>query len=68
MTDEFIKPEWIRRVQLEPGDVLVLNFPTTVSAAAAWPVLEELQRHFPDHKVVGIGGGCELKIVHEVAA
>jgi hypothetical protein len=57
------KPEWIRRVRLDGGDVLVFQVNEQTTEEMIKRIAEQARAAFPGHEVVVLGGRVELEIV-----
>lgn len=68
MSDETVRIELehLKRVHLEPGDVLVLQCPEHVSNAYAKVLTDYLSERFPGHEVAIVSAGAQLGVVRPV--
>ena len=58
-----IELEDVRRLRLDPGDILVVRMPEHVTKEQVADVTELLKHHLPDHKVLAIGHDVDLGVV-----
>jgi len=58
-----IEIEDVKRLRLQPGDVLVVRMPVRVSQEAAAAIVDDLDGCFPDNRVVVLAPGVELEVV-----
>lgn len=67
MLREFIARYWprreIRRVRIQPGDVIVLRTDAHITAAVGERIVTDLKDIFPGHKVIILPEGNRLQIV-----
>lgn len=62
-----IELEHLKRVRLEPGDVLVVQHPADIPPDDAWKMGDYLSSKFPGHECVVLTGGAQLAVVHPAA-
>jgi hypothetical protein len=60
--------EDIRRLTLQPGDVLVVHMQGGATKQQADDVLLLFQSYFPDHKCLVLAPGLELEVLSEELA
>ena len=58
-----IEVEELRKVRLEPGDVVVLRVSDDIDAATAHACLDVLRQVFPDNRSVILQPGQDLEVV-----
>lgn len=57
----------IQTLRLEPGDVIVVSVPERISQEFADGVKQRLTEQLGDYKVVVLGAGLSLTVVHRAA-
>jgi hypothetical protein len=60
-----IELEDVRRLHLDPGDVLVVRLPHRPSPEEAWHLRERLADVFPGRKALILGPGADIEVLSD---
>lgn len=58
----------ISKVDLQPGDVVVVKLARALTQAAGDKLAELVQPYFPDHQVLVLSDGIDLEVVRRVTS
>jgi len=60
---EFLKAMQI--LSLQPGDIVVLNYPDYLSESAISNITNSIKAHIPDNKIIILEGGLTIGIIRK---
>jgi len=55
--------EHLRKINLDPGDILILRYPRRLLSSEMHRIRESMERVFPGHVMVVIDEGAELSVL-----
>ena len=58
-----IEIEEVRRLRLDPGDILVLKAPNVLTAEQCEEIRKQLEGEFPDNRVLVMTADFDLEVV-----
>jgi hypothetical protein len=65
MTDTIEIMGKLERLELKPGDKLILTFPGEISEKQEAQIKSAMEREFPNNRFVVLASGAQLHVVHE---